>query len=93
MSKSPETIRIADFLVDPAGIFEALRSSDGPLVVTEDGETAAVILSAEAYERAQHERQLLLLLARGEKEIASGEGYELDAVLREADLVLQGSES
>jgi PHD/YefM family antitoxin component YafN of YafNO toxin-antitoxin module len=93
MSKSSENIPITDFLVDPAGVLATLRSSEGTLIVTEDGEVAAVIVTGEAYERAQNERQLLLLLARGEKEIAAGEGYDLEDVLQEADLILQGSQS
>ena len=93
MIKSIDTIQINDFLGDPARALKVLRSSEGSLVITEDGEPAAVIFSTQAYEQAQHERELLMLLARGEKEIASGEGYDLDAVLQEADLILQGSES
>jgi hypothetical protein len=44
--------------------------------------------SLEAYERAEHERQLLRLLARGEKEIAAGQGYDLEEVLDETDALL-----
>ncbi|HEY3136642.1 MAG TPA: type II toxin-antitoxin system prevent-host-death family antitoxin [Blastocatellia bacterium] len=91
MSESPARIPVKDFLCDPASVLAALRSSEGPLIVTENGETAAVIVSGEAYERAQHERELLMLLARGEKEIAAGQGYDLDDVLKEADLILQDS--
>jgi hypothetical protein len=32
---------------------------------------------------------LLRLLARGEKQIEAGKGYDLDAVLAEADAVLE----
>jgi len=41
--------------------------------------------SPESYERSEHERQILRLLARGEREIAKGKGYDLDTVLAEAD--------
>jgi hypothetical protein len=44
----------------------------------------------EAFERSEHERQLLHLIARGEQEIAAGKGFELDAVLTEADALLAG---
>ena len=47
------------------------------------------MLSLEAYERQQEEREILLRLARGEKEIAAGEGFDLDAVLSEADALLK----
>jgi hypothetical protein len=44
--------------------------------------------SAEEYERAEHERQILWILARGEREIAAGKGQGLDEVLAEADRLL-----
>ena len=47
-----------------------------------------MMVSAESYERAESERQILKLLARGEREIAKGKGYDLDAVLADADEVL-----
>lgn len=43
---------------------------------------------AEAYARAEQDRELLRLLARGEKEIAAGKGHSLAAVLAEADALL-----
>ena len=43
------------------------------------------MLSVEAYERGERERQLLRLLVRGEHEIAAGMGYDLDEVLAEAE--------
>ena len=42
----------------------------------------------EEYERGEHERQLLRLIARGEQEIASGKGFDLELVLAEADALL-----
>jgi len=50
------------------------------------------MLSLAAYERGEHERQILLLLAGGEREIAAGKGHDLDAVLAEADAVLRAGE-
>ena len=49
---------------------------------------AAIMLSVEAYERGEHERPLLRLLARGEKEIRAGRGDDLSEVLDEADALL-----
>ncbi len=45
-------------------------------------------MSLDAYERSEAERELLLLLARGEKEIAAGVGHSLDQVLAEAGSLL-----
>jgi hypothetical protein len=43
----------------------------------------------EAYKHSQQELEILRLLARGEKEIEAGKGYDLDAVLAEADSLLR----
>ena len=46
------------------------------------------MLSVEAFEQSEREKELLRLLARGEREIEPGEGYDLDSVLAEADALL-----
>jgi hypothetical protein len=43
----------------------------------------------ETYKHSQHELEILRLLARGEKEIEAGNGYDLDTVLAEADSLLK----
>ncbi len=48
----------------------------------------AVMIGVDAYEESEHEKELLRLLARGEKEIEIGRGYDLDTVLAEADILL-----
>ncbi|MDW7711199.1 MAG: hypothetical protein SCH98_12065 [Deferrisomatales bacterium] len=48
-----------------------------------------MMLSVEVFERVEHERELLRLLARGEKEIAEGRGHDLEDVLGEADALLE----
>jgi prevent-host-death family protein len=85
MSKIPEIVPITDLRKDSSAVLKRVRASRQPLIITQRGRAAAVMLSVEEYERAENERHLLRLLARGEKEIAAGEGYDLDEVLREAD--------
>lgn len=50
------------------------------------------MVSIEAYQRAEHERQILLLLARGKREIRAGKGHDLGEVLAKADRLLADSE-
>jgi prevent-host-death family protein len=88
MAKHPETIPLSDFRQNSAKALKAVRESDQPLYITDQGRGAAVMLSIEVYEWAEHERQLLLQLARGEKEIAEGTGHNLDSVLAVADALL-----
>ncbi len=88
MAKFPQIIPVTDLRQDAAAVLRRVRDSREPLIITQRGRAAAVILSVEEYERENSERQVLRLLVRGEKEIAAGEGFDLDAVLAEADALL-----
>ncbi len=90
MPKIPDIIPITDLRQDAAAVLARVRKSAQPVVITQRGRAAAVLVSAESYERAESERQILKLLARGEREIAKGKGYDLDSVLKDADEVLAG---
>lgn len=88
MPKIPEVIPVTDLRQDAAAALKKVRSSNQPLVITQRGRATAVMLSIEAFEQGEHERQILRLLARGEREIAAGRGHDLASVLREADALL-----
>jgi prevent-host-death family protein len=88
MAKVPNIIPVTDLRRDAASVLRRVRSSKHPVVITQRGRAAAVLLSTEAYERAEHDLQLLRLLARGDKEIAAGKGFDLDAILADADALL-----
>ena len=89
MGKVPNIIPITDLRQDSASVLRRVKEAKEPVFITQRRRAAAVMLSAEAYERGERDRELLRLLARGEKEIAAGKGYDLDAVLAEADAVLR----
>lgn len=91
--KIPDIIPVTDLRQDAAGVLKRLKSSVGPLVVTQRGRAIAVLQSIDSYEKSEHERELLHLLATGEKEIAIGEGHTLASVFKEADAILEGDES
>lgn len=42
-------------------------------------------LCSEMHKHSEHDKELLRLLAKGEREIETGEGYDLDTVLAEVD--------
>jgi len=88
MPKIPDIVPITDLRQDAAAVLARVRKSAQPVVITQRGRAAAVMVSAESYERAESERQILKLFARGELEIAKGKGYDLDSVLKDADEVL-----
>jgi prevent-host-death family protein len=87
--KIPDIIPVTDLRQDAAAVLKRLQDSAGPLVVTQRGRAIAVIQSIDAYEKSEHERELLHLLAVGEKEIAEGEGHTLSSMLKEADALLK----
>jgi prevent-host-death family protein len=90
MATVPDIVPITDLRQDAAAALKRVKSSRQPVVITQRGRAAAVLLSLESYERSERERQLLYLLARGEQEITAGKGFDLDEVLAEADALLAG---
>jgi len=92
MAKVPNIIPVTDLRQGAAAALKRLKASKQPVVITQRGRAAAVLLSMEEYERGEHERQLLRLIARGEHEIGAGKGFDLDAVLSEADALLGATE-
>ena len=88
MGKLAHIIPVSDLRQDAAKVLKQVRSSREPVVITQRGRAAAVLISVEAYECSEHDKEILRLLAKGEQEIEAGEGYELDMVLREADRLL-----
>lgn len=91
MPSAPKIIPISDLRQNASDVVKKLSASKEPVFITQRGRAAAVMVSMEVYKNAQHEMDILHLLARGEKEIAAGIGYELERVLKEADLYLQAA--
>ncbi len=88
MGKLVDIIPVSDLRQDTAKVLKRVRESREPLVITQRGRAAAVMLSVEAYERSERDKELLRLLAKGEREIEAGEGYDLDSILADADALL-----
>ena len=91
MPNAPKIIPISDLRQNASNVVKSVSSSREPVFITQRGRAAAVMVSMEVYKNAQHEMDILHLIARGEKEIEAGIGYELDDVLREADLYLKAA--
>lgn len=91
MSVMPNIIPVSDLRQNAAGVIKRAAASNQPVFVTQRGRASAVLVSAQAYERTQHELAILHLLARGEAEIEAGVGHDLDDVLAEARDLLSGS--
>lgn len=88
MGKLLDIIPVSDLRQDAAKIMKHLQDSKEPLIITQRGRAAAVMISVEAYKQSEHDKELLRLLAKGDREIEIGEGYNLNNVLAEADTLL-----
>jgi len=89
MAALPDIVPISDLRQDAAAVLKQVRKSRHPVVITQRGRAAAVMMSIEEYEHAEQQRQLLRLLALGEREIEAGNGHDIIDVLKEADAFLR----
>ena len=89
MARIPTIVPITDLRQDATAIVKRVGKLREPVVITQRGRAAAVMVSVEEYEHSQNELEILRLLARGQKEIETGKGYDLDAVLAKADVLLK----
>ncbi|MEA3359555.1 MAG: type II toxin-antitoxin system Phd/YefM family antitoxin [Thermodesulfobacteriota bacterium] len=93
MGKLSNIIPVSDLRLDAAKLLKQLKNTKEPLIITQRGRATAVMIGVDAYEKSEHEKELLRLLARGDREIEIGEGYDMDTVLAEADALLAGKPS
>ena len=84
MAKVPDMIPVTDLRQEAAAVLKRVQASHQPLIITQRGRAAVMMLSVDAYERGKRARQWRRLLVRGAQEIAAGVGHELDAVLAAA---------
>lgn len=88
MAKTARNVSFAELGENPRRVARQVRGSKKPILVTERGRTQAVLMSVEAFEQGEREREILRELARGEREIASGVGFSLEKVLADAAKVV-----
>ena len=65
---------VSDFRANTAELIDRLRSSGRPLVLTQRGHSAAVVLDVAAYEGMLEEIELLSDVRTAVKQIESGQG-------------------
>jgi PHD/YefM family antitoxin component YafN of YafNO toxin-antitoxin module len=90
MAKVPVNLAVSDLRQDTARVLKDLSESNDLDFITQRGHTTAVLMSLDAYRHAEALREILLLLARGAKEIQAGAGHSLDSMLEEASSLLRG---
>jgi prevent-host-death family protein len=93
MTSVPKIVPISELRQDATGIVKGVAASREPVFITQRGRAAAVLVGMQTYERTQQELEILRLLARGEKEIEAGVGYDVGSVSGEADKLLDVTKS
>jgi len=88
MAAIPEIIPLTNLRQDAAAVVKRLQASHEPIIITQRGRAAAILMSVHAYEQVLSERKLLMELARADQEISAGVGYDLDTVLAGVDALL-----
>ena len=78
-----DIISVSDFRKKTSSYLADLRKKRRLMVLTQNGHSAAVVLSPEAFEQFQYERDFFAAVAQGEKEIEMGKGIPHDQVFRD----------
>ncbi|HZR02483.1 MAG TPA: type II toxin-antitoxin system Phd/YefM family antitoxin [Burkholderiales bacterium] len=63
---------VSEFRANAADLIEQLRGSGRPLILTQRGHSAAVVLDVAAYEQLLEEIELLRDVRNSEKQLATG---------------------
>ena len=74
--KLSDIVTIGEFKNHAATWLDRVRQSGQPVVITQNGKPAGVILSPSEYERLQYREALLASIDRGVAELDSGQGIE-----------------
>jgi antitoxin YefM len=73
---------VTEFRANTSAMIEQMHSSRRPLVLTQHGRSAAVLLDPEVYEGLVDELELLRSLSISEAQIAAGQVIPHDEVVR-----------
>jgi prevent-host-death family protein len=88
MRRVPSIVPVSDLRLGAANVLAKLRKTKQPVVITQRGRAAAVLISMESYEEAEREREILRRIAQGEREVAKGKTVDLADVLAAADRII-----
>ena len=79
----PKFIPVTDLRQDVSAVLRAISAGEEPIVIMQRSRAAAVMLSVDTYERMVHEREVLGILAMGEKDIKKAQGISVKQLIAE----------
>jgi len=83
LKPSQDVQPLSAFRQNAAGFLDQIRLTKRPLVLTQHGKGAAVVLDVEQYEALLDELELVRDLRQAKAELARGEGVSHDEVVAE----------
>ncbi len=78
-----DIIPVSEFRKNSSSYLHDIRSKGRAVVLTQNGHSAAIMLSPEMFEQMQYERDFFAAIAQGEKEIKAGKGLPHEQVFKE----------
>jgi len=80
---STDVLPVTEFRANTSAFLEQLRTTKRPIVLTQHGRSAAVVMDVEEYESLLDKIAILQDIRIAEEQIASGEGLSHDEAVRE----------
>ena len=83
LKPSQDVQPLSAFRANAAGFLDQVRATKRPLVLTQHGKSAAVVLDVDQYEALVDEIELIRDIRQAKEELARGEGIPHDEVVAE----------
>lgn len=83
LKPSKDVQPLSAFRANAAGFLDQVRSTKRPLVLTQHGKSAAVVLDVDQYEAMVDEIEVIRDIRQAKDELARGEGIPHDEVVAE----------
>jgi prevent-host-death family protein len=83
LKPSEDVQPLSAFRANAAGFLEQIRATKRPLVLTQHGKSAAVVMDVEEYESLVEELEVVRDIRQAKAELARGEGIPHDQVVAE----------
>ena len=83
LKPSQDVQPLSAFRANAAGFLDQVRSTKRPLVLTQHGKSAAVVLDVDQYEALVDEIEVIRDIRQGKAELARGEGVPHEEVVAE----------
>ena len=80
-----DIIPVAEFKVQISRYLNTIKSTGRPMVITQNGKPAGVLLSPEDYDELVYQKSLVESINRGLADVNKGDVYTTDELIKELD--------